>query len=222
MNQKPRCNDVAEAIIQYFRSACAVSTSDGIETNTERLATAIGSTQGSVAPHLKRLIDFKIILLKRGVYEQGYSGPKFLALGNGHEEGNEWKKAYYSEQHQTSNKKMGHPRLLIEVVEASAKATSDKNLLEELVQAYARVKELQEKVLEVQRERNEALETIRLQKARIDELEQDLQITSESARTNQEEVVTLELQLREARSQVAYHDRKITKNDGVVQPFVHR
>ena len=221
MNQKPRCSDVAEAIINYFRQECATFDSKGIEIANDQLSREVGAGQGQVSKHLRRLFDLGIIILKSGIYESRSRSPKFLALGEGHEEGNEWKRIYYGNQIPTSHKN-NRPVLPSEIVKASAKATSDKNLLEELVQTYSRIKELQEKVIEVQREREKALATVQRQAIRIQELEQDLSLESESAHKSQQDITDLDLRLREARSQIADHDRQISKSDKRVPQFAPR
>lgn len=226
MDQKPRCPDVAEAIVQYFRDENAVSTTDGIEITIYELATAIGSSQAPASQHLRRLLDFGIIILKKGVHIQGNSrGSKFFALAEGHEDGQEWRKIYYDENNSTLRRVVAKPApvLASEIIKNNAKAASDKNMLEELIQTYARIKDLQEKVISVQRERDEAFSIIQNHIARIEELEADLKLESESAHKSQQEITILELNLREARNMVAYHDRRIAKNDErVLQPFAHR
>lgn len=221
MNQRPRCSDVAEVIVNYFRQECAVTSSNGIETSTDKLGKAIGASQTSVASHLRRLLDFGIIILKSGVHEHGSKNPKFFTLGEGHEEGNEWKRIYYGNQAPMPLKK-NPPILPSDIVRASAKAASDKTLLEELVQTYGRIKELQEMVLTVQRKRDDALATAQRQATRIQELEEDLKLESESAHRSQQDITTLELNLREVRGQVASHDRQIAKSDQRVPQFAHR
>lgn len=213
MGRKPRCSDVAEAIIEYFRRECAISSSSGIETTVENLAVAIGSSHTAVGLHLRRMMDLSIITLKGGSFVVGNSQPKFLALGEGHEEGDEWKKTYYSENKRMFPLKTNAPLLASEIVKYNAKANSDKNMIEELIKAYARIDELQKKILEIQQERNSALETIQQQKSHIEELEHDLKLESESVHKNQQDITTLELQLRQVMSQVASNERRIAKND---------
>ena len=221
--QKKRCPDVAEAIINYFRQECAIFDSEkGIEVENDKLSEAIGAGQSIVSKHLRRLYDLEIIVLKSGIYEPRSRSPKFLALGKGYEEGNEWKRIYYKEGDPTINKAPAKAILPGDLIQIGSKAISDKNLLQELVQAYARIKDLQERVLNVQHERNDALDTIQRKQARIEELEHDLRVTSESARTNQREITTLDLQLREARSQVASQARRIAKNDETKPVFATR
>jgi len=220
VDKKPRCQDISKAIVEYFRSECAVASGDGIETSSDKLATAIGCSPSSVYSHLRRLVEFGVIILKIGDYTQNNRSPKFFALGEGHEEGDEWRKIYYGGKQAPAPIKTTIPPVLpSEIVKANAKATSDKSLLEELVQAYAKIKELQEQILNVQHERNEALETVQQKQARIEELEQDLKLEAETARTNLQDISTLELQLREARSKIASNDRRIANNEGATKPF---
>lgn len=223
--KKPRCPDVAEAIINHLRNECAVSTSNGLETNSDKLAKAIGVSQAATAAHLRRLIDLGIIFTPIGTYEQGNTGPKSFALKEEHEEGDDWKTIYYGSNSNGSNQKIAAPlpTLTSDLIKHNAKAAEEKNLLQELVQAYTRINELQEKIIAVQNERNEALEKVEKQRTRIVELEQDLKLEAETAQKSQQELTTLELQLREARSQVAHYDRRITKNDERPQTaFAHR
>ena len=215
MDRKRRCPDVAEAIIDHLRNECAVSSTDGLETTVEQLASTIGASPAAVSPHLKRLMDFNIIILRKGIFEKGHTGPKSFSLAEKFEAGEEWKNVYYGENGSSHRKTMAPtPVLASEIIKANTKTAGDKNLLEELVQAYARIKELQERVIEVQNERNTALETVQRQKASIEELEQDLKVEAETAQRSCQDLATLELHLREARSQVAGLDRRIAKNDG--------
>ena len=87
--RKTRCPDVAEAIINFLRGECAVFSSNGLETTVEKLAVAIGTSHTAVGLHLKRMMDLGIIILKGGSLVRGNSQPKFLALCEGHEEGDE-------------------------------------------------------------------------------------------------------------------------------------
>ena len=218
-HRKTRHDDVAEDIISYFRKECAVSSSDGIETTSGKLAEIIKATQAAVAPHLRRLLDYRILVLKKGVYMQGYRGPKSFALAEGYEDGDSWKEVYYNDR---PDKKTSKPLLPSNLVETGIKAAIDKDLRGEVLQLHRRLHELQEQLINTQRDRDKALETVQSQVARITELEQDIQSTSESARRNQEDVVALEFQLKEARTKSNLYDRTIAKNDGQVQPFARR
>ena len=68
MKQIHRSTQIAEAIIEYFRKECAISTSDGIETSGTKLAPVINASQPAACTHLRRMVDLGIIVLKKTTY----------------------------------------------------------------------------------------------------------------------------------------------------------
>ena len=209
MGRKSRCPDVAGKIIQYLRDQNAVSTTAGIEVTTQTIANNIGATQNSVCVNMRRLIGHKIVFLPKGTFDQGYAGPRSFALREGHEDGDEWRKTYYTENGSAPCKTTKPaPVLASEVVRQKVESDRHTELLQEYLQLSTRFTELQQKYIEVQCERNDALETVRKQAATIEEMRNDLSLETQAAHKSQEVVTQLELQLRQARSQIAKNDER--------------
>lgn len=216
---------VAEAIIEYLRKEGAVSSSDGVETSVQKLAEPLGFYVSAVSRNLKKLIDLGIVVLKYGAYKQGNRKPKSLALAEGHEQGDEWKRVFFGERYSSQPKVPSSPS-----PKKLAKLTSDStSLINQLLQAKLQINELQQKVvglqqkvIDVQTERNKAYDNLLRLETRIKGLEKDSRLNSESARRSQEELVKLEFQLREAMSKANQFDRQILKNDERAKAFAHR
>lgn len=219
MGRRPDHPDAAGAIIKYFRDACATSNTDGVETNAIRIASAIGANTSTTAAHLKRMLAKRIVILKKGIHEVGYKGPKAFALGDGYEDGDGWRSAYFEKGNPIKNRPTtlstsnGHPLLASKVLESGARAVADKGLMTELIGVYAQVDELQKKLLAAQEELRKTVADNAQKTARIQELEEDIQVTTATARQSAQDVADLELTLRQARSQVAAQSRQISRNE---------
>lgn len=224
---RERQSFIAEAIIEYLRGEEATASSNGVETSASRIANTLSLSIENVARHLRKLIDLEIVVLKYGIYKQGNTKPKSFALAEGYEQGDGWKKVYYGEKPSSQYPANGSPAP--RNIAKLAKLGNDKNLIEQLLQAtkittelQQKVVELQKKVLDVQSERNKAYEKLREFESSIKELEEDSKLNSESAKRNQQEIVNLELQLRQAMSKANQYDRQIAKNDERARAFAHR
>lgn len=214
MEEKKRCSDVAQSIVEYFRQECAIFSSKGVETNSMKIATIINASPSIVSTHLRRLLDYKIIVLKAGSFIHGSRTPKFFALAEGHEEGAEWRSIYYGNAGNTTAKQtVDSPKLPSEIVREKANDDRYIQLLREHLDLTARFKEQQEMIQQIQDERAEAVKTVEKQAKIIEEMKNDLSLEAEGARKNQANIVELELQLRQARGQIASNDRRIRKNE---------
>lgn len=169
--------------------------------NTRNLSREFDCAQGYVAQNIRRLIDAEIIVCLDN-FKQGFSNLRFKLVDPYMKEGDGWRDAL---SRSSKQKKESGDTIPIKI-----KTHSERNddlalklaTSRELVAVYEKLNQAQQLALQLQEE-NKALQ------AKVAELDGELETERSSHRRDANDIATLELQLRELRSQNRSNEKRL-------------
>lgn len=216
-----RADGIAEKIVDYLRTEGAFSNTDGTTFTTARLAQILICLSTSCGRTIRKLLDAKIIAVKKGKYTQGRgqrNNPPYFALAEGYEQGDSWKEVFgigssNGNTRPSSSKpvrnrpqkmvpldSMGLLKAHAETMAKLEKSLDDNNKLRaEMLQALKEKNMLKEKVALLQAEMAELRDNEREAQRQLIEADNGLAMATKRISDQEKRQATLDRQISAAR-----------------------